>query len=136
MTDAPASPPDRKQLRNFGLLIGFLIIAVFGLLIPLVRHRTVYVTPLVIGGVLMLWGLVAPASLRFVHGPWMRMAMFLGRVNSFILLTLFFYLVMTPAGLLLRVFGHDPMQSGFDPKTASYRRPSAKPPRERMAAPY
>ena len=136
MTNASASQTDRKQLRNFGLLIGSLIIAIFGLLIPLVRHRTVYIPPLVIGGVLMLWGLVAPASLRFVHGPWMRMALFLGRVNSFILLTLFFYLVMTPVGLLLRVFGHDPMQSGFDPKATSYRRPSPKTPRERMAAPY
>lgn len=51
----------------------------------------------------------------------------LGWVVSHLALAGVYYLVFTPAGWLLRRFGHDPLQRQFDPRAASYwqRRPPA-----------
>jgi hypothetical protein len=43
---------------------------------------------------------------------WKRFAHGLGRVNTVILLTLFYFLVISPFGLLLRLFGWSPLESG------------------------
>jgi hypothetical protein len=36
---------------------------------------------------------------------------------------LFFCLVLTPVGLVMRLLGRDPMRRAYDPDAASYRQP-------------
>lgn len=50
-------------------------------------------------------GLLAPSLLRFPHLWWMKFAGLLGWVNTRILLSAFFILVLTPVGLVMRLFG-------------------------------
>jgi hypothetical protein len=47
---------------------------------------------------------------RRFHIIWMRLAVALGYINSRVLLSLMFYLVFTPYGLLMRLFGRDPLR--------------------------
>ena len=61
------------------------------------------------GLLLILIGLVLPAASRIFHQGWMRFAGVLGYVNSRILLSLMFYLVITPYALVMRLFGRDTM---------------------------
>ena len=61
------------------------------------------------GLLLILIGLVSPGASRIFHHGWMRFAGALGYVNSRILLSLMFYLVFTPYGLVMRLFGRDTM---------------------------
>jgi hypothetical protein len=42
---------------------------------------------------------------------WMQAAVGLGRINSAILLSLLFFFVLTPIGLLLRLLGRSPLAS-------------------------
>lgn len=56
----------------------------------------------------MVPGAVAPAVLGPVHRVWMAFATVLGHVNTRIILTVLFYLVMTPVGLIMRLF-RDPL---------------------------
>lgn len=44
----------------------------------------------------------------------------IGLVVSTAVLLVLFYAVVTPIGLLLRLFGHDPLARGFDRAAASY----------------
>jgi hypothetical protein len=54
---------------------------------------------------LLVTAIVAPGSLRLVYRPWMMLALFLGSIASRVVLTLAFFLVLAPIGLLQRLFG-------------------------------
>lgn len=71
-------------------------------------------------GVFLVLGLVAPRALRPIERVWMAFAHVLGIVMTTIILTLTFYLVMTPIGLLLRAMGKDLLGRSPDPEAASY----------------
>ena len=99
--------PSRSALRRFGLSVG----GVFLLLGSVSWWRGHVIAPRVmwaLGGPLVVGGLVAPALLAPVERAWMAMAEVLGRVNTRIILTALFYLVITPVGWIRRVSG-DPL---------------------------
>ena len=112
---------DKKGLREFGLVTGGLIAGLFGLLFPWLLGVKFPLWPWVVAGVLALWALLAPLSLKSVYYWWMRFGLVLGWISSRIVLSILFYLVFTPLGLLMRLRGHDPMRRGFDTGIASYR---------------
>jgi hypothetical protein len=69
------------------------------------------------------FGLVAftfPGLLLPLHGPWMRFAEILGRINTKLLLGLFYFTGMTVVGGLMRLFGKDPMARRPKPRGESY----------------
>ena len=110
----------KKTLRSFGLLVGGIwgVIALW----PMVfRHEPPRLWALGLMAALVGLGLVAPAALRHPYRGWMALGHALGYVNSRILLSLVFYLVVTPMGFVMRLFGRDPMRRGFDPKSPTYR---------------
>jgi hypothetical protein len=53
---------------------------------------------------------LAPHHLAWLYRPWMRFAAALGWANTTLLLTLVFYLIVTPTGVVMRLLGRDPMQ--------------------------
>jgi hypothetical protein len=126
----------KEDLRQFGLLTGGLIAGLFGLAFPFLFTRPYPVWPWVIGGVLLAWALVLPASLASIYKYWMRFALILGWVNTRIILGIIFFLLITPFGLLMRLFTRDPMARKFDAKVTSYRVPSVTAPRENIRRPF
>ena len=60
--------------------------------------------------VLTLIGLFVPVAARAFHRVWMGIAAVLGYVNSRILLSLLYYGVFAPVGLVRRLIGSDPMK--------------------------
>ena len=115
-----------SDLRKFGLLVGGVFIGL-GLLF-LWRDKTWYWILLAVGTPLVLLGTIFPRSLKYVYIVWMGLAFCLGLVVSTILLTLFFYLVFTPMGLLARLAGKDFLSRKIEPARDSYwiRREPAK----------
>jgi hypothetical protein len=65
-------------------------------------------------------GLTFPALLRPIYVGWMLAAFPIGWTISHLLLGSIFYLVITPLGLMLRLFGHDPMRRKFEPEAKTY----------------
>lgn len=63
-----------------------------------------------IAGLLTLIGLFIPVAARAFHRFWMGIAAVLGYVNSRILLSLLYYGLFAPVGLVRRLFGKDPMK--------------------------
>jgi uncharacterized membrane protein HdeD (DUF308 family) len=63
-----------------------------------------------LGAALIIVGLFVPVAARGFHKGWMRFAAALGHVNSRVLLTLMYYLAITPYGLVSRLAGRDPLR--------------------------
>jgi hypothetical protein len=116
-------PSGRREVRKFGFLF-----AVIGLLLAAYLLYKGSGGWRWTGGValfFLLSGLFAYPVLRPIYIGWMKFAFVLGWVNTRVILSVFFYLVITPVGLVMRLFGRDPMNRKFDRSVASYwvRRP-------------
>jgi hypothetical protein len=96
--------------RSFGLSVGAASMA-FGALLAWRGHHRAGAVVAIVGLVLVCGGLLAPAALRVPNRVWWRFATLLGWINSRILLTVFFFLVLTPAGVLMRLFGRSPLRA-------------------------
>ncbi|MGB7749476.1 MAG: SxtJ family membrane protein [Verrucomicrobiia bacterium] len=116
-----------RELRKFGLLVGG-VFALLGVLL-LVRHRPAAPYFLIAGGLLILFGLIAPRVLKHVYYVWMSLAIVLGFVVSGALLILFFFLVITPIGLVARCLGNDFLNLKLDGAAASYWMPRERKPK-------
>lgn len=57
---------------------------------------------------------------RFIYKIWMSFAILLGFFISNIFLTVFFYVILTPVGFGMRVFGHDPLEKKYRTNEKSY----------------
>jgi len=124
-----------KELRSFGLVLGVLFAAFFGVW-PLLRHRGSPLWPWIVAGVLCLFALIWPAALSHLHRGWTRLGLALGWVNTRVILTLLFAISVVPVGLLMRLFGRDRMARKLDPASTSYRVPSRQRSDKDMEHPY
>ncbi len=116
-----------KELRSFGVLVGGIIAGVFGILIPLLRGGALNLAFYATGSLLILAALGAPGMLRPLHAAWMKLGHILGWINTRIILTFFFFCILLPAGIIMRLAGKDPMNRKFDPEARSYRTASRIP---------
>jgi hypothetical protein len=107
-----------RDLRKFGLTVGGVFI-LLGLLL-LLRHRASYLSFLGAGALLTAFGVIWPRALKYVYITWMALAFTLGFVMSNVMLTLFFFLFVTPIGLLARLFQKDFLARKWDKRAASY----------------
>jgi hypothetical protein len=107
-----------RDLRKFGLLVGGVFLLLGGWF--LFRHRPVWPWFLFPGMLLVLLGLIAPRMLRTVHIAWMGLAFTLGLAVSTVLLTLFYFLVVTPLALAGRLGGKDFLSEKLVPQAKSY----------------
>lgn len=104
--------------RSFGLIFAA-IFAVIGFL------------PYVFGSGFRLWALyialgfaamalLLPAALAPLNRAWARFGLFMHKIINPILMGLVFFLTILPTGLIMRLFGKDPMQRKLDPQADSY----------------
>ena len=100
--------------RSFGLSVGGALLVLAVLCAWRWTGPTVAIVIATPGLVLVTLALVAPAALRIPNRVWWSFAQVVGWVNSRILLTLFFLLVMTPIGLAMRLFGRNLLKSTTD----------------------
>lgn len=127
---------DRKGLREFALVTGGIVAGLFGLFFPWLLETRFPLWPWLVAGVLTVWGLVAPLSLQPVYRGWMRLGLLLGRITTPIILGTVFYLLIWPMGLIMRLFGRDPMTRRLEDAIESYRVESHKPPKQNMERPF
>ena len=110
-----------RQLRNFGLVVGGLILLLFSWLLPALHGHPIAIWPIWIGLPLLLLGLIAPRSLRQPYRAWMAIGHGLGWINGRVILTLVYLLVLQPIALVMRLCGHDPLRRRWDANARSYR---------------
>ena len=137
MTDHDIPQLDAKGLREFGLTTGAIIIGLFGVVLPLLfGHWPPRTWPWVLGTVLIIWALISPKTLNPVYHYWMKFGLFMGAINSKIILGVVFYVMMAPMGFIKRLFGSDAMRRELNPNLSTYRVASQVRTKESMERPF
>lgn len=110
----PKRPATKKELRDFGLLVGGAFVVIAG--ISYYRHKPIIV-PEIFGGlgvVLLLAGLAAPGVLSGAYKAWMGLAALLSKVTTPIFMGIIYFVIISPIGSLMRVFGRNKLKSEGD----------------------
>jgi hypothetical protein len=94
--------------RKFGLMVGgsFLLL---GALLWRRAHVPASVITATLGALLVVGGLAVPAQLEPIHRAWMALARAISKVTTPVFMSVIFFVVLTPAGFLVRLFGHRPL---------------------------
>lgn len=132
---ASNTPMSKKELRKFGLVTGAMLILFFALLIPWIWDISIPRWPFIAAAILASMAIVFPSSLGPVYKVWMRFAEALGWVNTRIILSVIFFLLFFPVGIIMRLF-NDPMRRKLDKTAETYRLPSNLPKIENMERPF
>ena len=128
---------DNKGLRKFGLTTGAIIVVLFALFFPWVFDMaTMPMWPWILASLLWLPALLMPSILRPVYTTWMKIGHGIGWVNTRIILGVLFYVMVLPMGLVMRMFGKDPMARRMDKSASSYRVKSISEPKDRLEKPF
>ena len=90
-----------KELRKFSLLLSIVLCIVAGVM--LIKDSTHWRILAGIAGVLLLFGLLIPPSIKWFYKLWMTFGLSVGWVMTRVILTLTFYLFITPMGLFLKI---------------------------------
>ena len=101
----------KKQLREFGLLIGLGFPILIGWLLPSLFGHEFRAWTLWVGIPGLILGLVAPRLLHHPFKCWMSLGHALGWINSHIILGLVFIFVLQPIAYLMRLTGYDPLKT-------------------------
>jgi hypothetical protein len=115
--------------RTFGMVLA-VFFALVGVL-PLLRGHPLRLWALPLSGIFLLAALVAPAILAPLNRVWTALGVLLHKITNPIILGVFFYLVFTPFGSLMRLFGKDFLRLKLDADAESYwilRQPPGPPP--------
>ncbi len=102
LNEIPNSPRD---MRKFGITMAVILGLIAGLLFWRGREHWVY-----FGGAaafFLVFGLALPGALKPIHKVWMGLALVMGAVMSRVILTVLFFLVITPLGVIIRLTGKD-----------------------------
>jgi hypothetical protein len=117
----PDTPAKRKFAKS--LMIGFPVLAVVFLLLGLLRTGMISTKFFPVAGVGFALGVVLwfiPQIARPFYLAWYFIACCIGIVLSNVLFALFFYVVFTPTGWLLRMFRRDTMNRPLDRQSKTY----------------
>jgi hypothetical protein len=90
--------------RKFGLTVGIALVALSA--VAWWRgHPTTFTVLGSLGVALILAGLVIPSMLGPIDRAWMKLALAISRVTTPVFMGVVYYLILTPVGLVRRVFG-------------------------------
>ena len=109
---------DKKELQKFSLVIGIFLIVLGGLLCW--RSTGHYPWLIIVAVTILLVGFVRPMLLKPIHKAWMTLAILMGWVVTRIILSVLFYIIVTPIGLSIRLLGKDFLDLEFSEDTNSY----------------
>ena len=91
--------------RSFGIVffIVFLLIALY----PLINQGEFRLWSLIISFIFFVLGILNSKILTPLNKLWFKFGIFLGKIVSPIIMGIIFFFVVTPTGVLMRIFGKD-----------------------------
>ncbi len=105
--------------RGFGLVMAalFTIIALWP---PLFSGGPFRLWAIVVAATLLALALTVPRVLAPFNQAWLKFGLLMSRIVNPVVLGLMFYVVVTPFGLVMRLFGKDPLRLKRDSQATSY----------------
>ena len=95
----------KSNNRSFGILfcIVFLLIAIW----PLISSNPIRYWAIVLSITFLILGVVNSKLLSPLKDYWIKLGEILGKVIAPLVMSLVFFIILTPIGLILRIFGKD-----------------------------
>ena len=98
-------PNSKKDIKSFGLTIGIILFIISGLLM---YYGNYFYRPIaIVASTFIVLGFIFPIFLKPIYFVWMIFAAILGWIMTRVILSMVFYLIMTPIGLITRLLGED-----------------------------
>lgn len=113
-----AAEEPKNPERSFGLVFTIVFLAIG--FYPLVGGGGLRIWALVIAGALLLISFVVPVLLRPFNWVWMKFGLVLHFIMTPVIMLAIFVLTVIPTGLLMKLFGKDPLSRKFEPDKESY----------------
>jgi len=104
--------------RKFGLIVGGACLLLSGWRYVSYHDLIIWLTAT--GILLALLALIVPLILNPLRLFWDKIGGFLGIINTTIILFVLYFLVITPIGLVMRLFKKTKLELNFDPNVTSY----------------
>ena len=108
----------KSDLRKFGITVGVILLIVAGFLFW--REKESFRFFFNGGIILFVFGIVMPVVLMPVYWLWMILTTILGWFMTRVILSLLFYVIITPIGLISRLFGKQFLELRWDKLKGSY----------------
>ena len=98
--------------KSFGIVFFFvfLLIAVY----PLIKNQDIRLWSLTVSVVFLTLGIFNSKILNPLNKLWFKIGIFLGKIVSPLIMGIIFFLVVTPIGLLMRLFRKDLLNLKFN----------------------
>lgn len=129
-------PLDAAGYRKFSLVTSAIVTGLFGILIPWLFALEYPTWPWILAGVLGVWALILPVTLKPVYFAWMKFGSVMNWINTRLILGVLFYGMFLPFGVVMRLFGKDPMRRRIDYTRPSYRVKSHNDTKDHLERPY
>jgi hypothetical protein len=120
-----AKPFSAADGRKFGLTVGGAFLVLAAIFLWKSREIGLYITA-TLGAALVVGGLVAPKSLGPVNSAWMKFALALSTITTPIFMSIVYFVVMTPFGIVRRTVGSNPMKHSLVEGSYFRRRDTAR----------
>ena len=104
--------------RSFGIVFA-VVFAVIGLW-PLLNQAAIRLWALGLAALFLGLALLWQAPLRPLNRLWLRFGLLLHAIVNPLVMGLLFYGTVMPVGLLMRLFGKDPLRLKRDPHASTY----------------
>ena len=104
--------------KSFGIVffLVFLLISIY----PLTNNENVRYWSLIVSLIFLILGLLNSAILSPLNKLWFKFGIILGKIVSPLVMGIIFFLVVTPIGLLMKIFKKDLLNLTFNDKKKTY----------------
>ena len=109
---------EKSDLRKFGITIGIILLAIAGFLFW--KEKESFQILLTFGVISCIFGIAIPFILKPIYWVWMIFATILGWIMTRVILSLLFYIIFTPIGLILRLFGKQFLELKWNRTNCTY----------------
>ena len=102
--------------RSFGIVffIFFLIVSLY----PIINNESLRVWSLIISLVFLFLALINSRILTPLNKIWFKIGIILGKIVSPVIMGIIFFLVVTPTGLIMKLFGKDLLNLKYNNKNS------------------
>jgi len=107
--------------REFGLIVGFMLVLLGSRWFYLGAWKVVSIGFLAFGPLLIILGSLFPRTLVIPNKAWMALARLLSLITTPVILGAAFFLLLLPIGVIKRLFGWDPLRRRALPAASYWR---------------
>ena len=100
----------KKELREFGILIGIVFPLIIGWVIPFLYGHSFKSWTFIISIPSLLLAILSPRILFYPYKAWIKIGNFLGFINSHLILSIVYIFVLIPIATVMKFCNHDPLR--------------------------